>query len=181
MRLSHPFMQAILVMTTFGLAWVLLGIAGVGVGSDPGALLLAVLVLVAVVAAVAVLVTGARRLAAVPRQPRRFPPTGFRDFMWVNLAQALVILVAIPLLTKAGVPGLIAPVTCLVVGLHFFPLARIFDQPQYWSTGTLLVVVAAVGAATFLAGAATPTTFVVVGLPAAVVLWATALHLAVRG
>jgi hypothetical protein len=174
---SDPIRQAGQVVTAFGLAWAVLGVVVLPVGDE----VRVVLVLVAVAGAVAVAVACARLLAAVPRRPRRLPAAGSRDFLLVNAAQVVAVLVAVPLLIRAGAPTLIAPVTCLVVGLHFFPLARVFGQPQYRWTGTLLVIVAAVGAAAFVADAGMPTVFAMVGLPAASVLWATALHLAARG
>jgi hypothetical protein len=176
-RSPNPLAQAALVMTTFGLGWALLGVAGLPVGTAARV----GLALVAAVVAAAVAATCLRLQKVHPRPPRRAPATGLRDFVWVNVAQVVVILVAVPLLTVAGAPALIAPVTCLVVGAHFFPLARIFGQPQYWWTGTLLLGVAAAGAASAFAGSTTPAVFVTVGFPAAAVLWATALHLSARG
>lgn len=175
--MSRPLLQAGWVATTFGLAWAVLGVVALPVG---GAMRV-VLVLVAVAGAVAVAVTCARLLAAVPRPSRRVPPNGSRDYVLINAAQVVAVLVAVPLLYRAGAPALVAPVTCLVVGLHFFPLARVFGQPQYVWTGALLVVVAAAGVVAFVADAGVPTVFAVVGLPAAAVLWATAVHLAAHG
>lgn len=177
MRPSDPLVQAALIMTTFGLAWTLLGVAGLPVGTTARV----GFVLVALVVAGAVAAICLRLQTADPCRPRRSPATGLRDFLWVNVVQIVVILAAVPLLTRAGAPVLIAPVTLLVVGLHFFPLAHIFGQPQYWWTGALLISIAAAGAVAMLAGPATPTVFVIVGFPAAAVLWATALHLAARG
>ena len=76
---------------------------------------------------------------------------------------------------------LIPPVVCLIVGAHFFPLARLFDQPQYWWTGASLSIVAAAGFITLAAGAGAEVSRVVVGLGAAITLWGTSLHVARRG
>jgi hypothetical protein len=42
--------------------------------------------------------------------------------------QWLVIAVAVVGLAAAGAPGLIPGAICLIVGLHFLPLARIFGH-----------------------------------------------------
>jgi hypothetical protein len=68
-----------------------------------------------------------------------------------------------------------------VVGLHFFPLARLFDQWQYRWTAASLTVVAVVGVVVAVAGSTDETVRVVVGAGAAVVLWLSSFHVAVRG
>lgn len=68
-----------------------------------------------------------------------------------------------------------------IVGLHFFPLARLYDQWQYRWTASLLTVVAVVGILLVVAGFANETVRIVVGLGCAVVLWTSSYHLALRG
>lgn len=69
---------------------------------------------------------------------------------------------------------LIPALVCLVVGVHFFPLARLFDVPRYRLTGSALVIVAAATLITMLPldlSAATGRAAASFG--AALVLWAT--------
>ncbi|WP_223189539.1 hypothetical protein [Streptomyces sp. TRM68416] len=69
----------------------------------------------------------------------------------------------------------------LVVGLHFFPLARLYDQWQYRWTAVLLTVVAVVGLVLHAVGRSDESVRVVVGLASAAVLWGSAYHVALRG
>lgn len=68
-------------------------------------------------------------------------------------------------------PELVASGIALVVGLHFFPLARIFRFPLYYSVGAAVVVCAVLSALLFRGDAATAAA----GIGTGVVLWVTAL------
>ncbi|HET6698323.1 MAG TPA: hypothetical protein VFG88_04485 [Nocardioidaceae bacterium] len=70
---------------------------------------------------------------------------------------------------------LIAPLVCVVVGVHFLPLATLFVQPLFRWSGIALVVVGAVGVALALGESGGEAARLVVGLGAAVVLWATSV------
>lgn len=65
-----------------------------------------------------------------------------RAFGRINLVQWLTIFAAIVALNAAGRPEWITPAVILIVGLHFFPLARLFRAPRHYAIGTALVVVA---------------------------------------
>ena len=71
---------------------------------------------------------------------------------------------------------MIPAAVCAIVGVHFFPLARIFDESLYAWTGALLCAVS-VGGMIGLAVVDGQASRAVVGLGAAAVLWATALCL----
>lgn len=161
-------------MVVFGLAWAV--VAAIGLTSAGPARVVAGAG--AVVLAVGVATAALRSRPA--RTVRRGRTTGNpgRDFGWVNLAQTVLIVAAVVGLVRAGHPVLIAPVTCVVVGLHFLPLARIFGiVPLYLWTGTILIVIAAVGFVLVAAGVSTGAVLAAVGLPAAVILWGTSLQL----
>lgn len=81
----------------------------------------------------------------------------------------------------SGRPEFVPPAITLVVGLRFFPLARFYDQWQYKGTAVLLGVVAVVGFALIAADRSSESVRAVVGLGSAVVLWASAYHVAVKG
>ena len=89
----------------------------------------------------------------------------------------MLILAAVVGFSRADHPLLIAPATCLVVGLHFLPLARIFGIPLYGSTGLILIAVAVIGFVLFAADISVDGILVTVGLAAAVTLWCTSLLL----
>ena len=170
-RNRGPLAQGILTMVVFGLAWAL----AATVGLPPGARIAAW----AAALVLAVVVAGAALRSRPARTVRRGRTTANpgRDFGWVNLAQTLLIVVAVVGLVRAGHPVLIAPVTCAVVGLHFLPLARIFGIVLYLWTGALLIVVAAIGFFLVAGGVSTGAGLAAIGLPAAVILWATSLQL----
>jgi hypothetical protein len=80
------------------------------------------------------------------------------------------ILIAANVLEALHRSDLIFPVVAIVVGLHFFPLARGIPARLYHATGSAFVVAGLVGLV--LPPAERP---MVVGLSAAVILWTTAL------
>lgn len=169
--------MGVVTMIVYGLLWLIVGVTGLPV---PTGVRLA-LGLAAVVGAGVLLVAGRRLRARGPARVRRVRPHSMRWFHLVNLAQTALIVAAVFGLLRAGSPGLIVVAVCLVVGLHFLPLARIFDVPGYWWTGALLILVAAAGATAYGLDTGNETVRAVVGLPAAVALWSTALDVSRRG
>jgi len=71
---------------------------------------------------------------------------------------------------------LLAAGIALVVGLHFLPLARLFQLPVYYGTGIAIMAVAVFGVVHFAGPAAT----VAVGLGTGTILWITAICLLLR-
>jgi len=77
---------------------------------------------------------------------KRFPlPPGerrpvLRAFLVLLAAEVAAILLASLLAGRLGRPDLVADWCALVVGLHFFPLARIFRTPQLAVLGVLLTL-----------------------------------------
>ncbi len=62
-----------------------------------------------------------------------------KRFMIIFIAEGVGIFVGINIVINLGYPNLVVPVIALVVGLHFFPLARLFKRTQdyylaVWST-----------------------------------------------
>ncbi|MGW0228475.1 hypothetical protein ACWDWO_09200 [Actinopolymorpha singaporensis] len=76
-------------------------------------------------------------------------------------------------LGRTGRPEVIAPVVCLGVGIHFFPLRRLFAVPLYDATGLALCAIAvATAIAAPLSGNAALWTLLP-GVGAAITLYAT--------
>jgi hypothetical protein len=94
-----------------------------------------------------------------------------RRFRIINLIQGGTIAAAVVAgnLTdhRAWIPGLIA----IIVGVHFLPLARPFERPEYRWIAAGLVATGLVGCVLALAGLHVAAVLPVVGLTCTVILW----------
>lgn len=99
-----------------------------------------------------------------------------RLFFRVAMLQGAAIAVAVALLATLDRGELIPPTVCFIVGLHFVPLAALFEQPLYRYAAASLWLVALAG---FLVAVFSGAVAVqgVVGIGAATVLCVTALLL----
>jgi len=61
-------------------------------------------------------------------------------FNMIFAAELIAIFVAVVVLNALRRPTLILPVVAVIVGLHFFPLARLFAAPVFYSTATAMVL-----------------------------------------
>ncbi|MGQ5230177.1 DUF7010 family protein [Streptomyces sp. yara] len=166
------------VLSVFALAWAFAGASGSGAATDvvPVAVEAAALVITLVA-----LHLGLRKDARPSPRTVDLPPNWARGVGIVNGVELLAVVAVIAVANASGRPAYIPVGIAFVVGLHFFPLARLYDQWQYLWTGALMTAVAVVGAVMALAGPSAGTVRVVVGLACAAVLWGSACHLAVRG
>lgn len=165
-----------LVLSVFAVVWAFAGASGL---ASSGAAL-AVEILAVPLTAVAVFLAYRKGAAPSPRLVD-LPRNWARAVGVVNGVEVVAIFAVIAASNAAGHPGLIPAAIALVVGLHFFPLARFYDQWQYKGTAVLLSVVGAAGFVLLAAGSADETVRATVGLASAVVLWASAYHVAVKG
>ncbi|MFF9485638.1 DUF7010 family protein [Streptomyces sp. NPDC014676] len=167
-----------LVLSVFGLLWAFAGASGTGSATDAVPVSIEVAALVVTAAAVYL---GHRKDAAPSPRTVSLPENWARGVGVVNGIEVLAVFAVIAGSNAAGRPELIPVGIALVVGLHFFPLARLYDQWQYRWTAGLMTAVAVVGAVLVVAGLSDESVLVTVGLACAAVLWASAYHLAVRG
>jgi hypothetical protein len=158
-------------LSLFGATW-LCGASYAYAGPDP-ALPAAISVIALAMTAWAVAIFRARRRsftatgdAAASRRVRK----GFRV---VNAVQWSSIGLAVLLLNLTGHVAWILPAVILVVGLHFFPLARLFGYRAYNLTAAALVVVAC---AALLSGGAVNGVALTL-LATGAILWLTAVAL----
>ncbi|WP_433544194.1 hypothetical protein ACQPZG_03115 (plasmid) [Streptomyces sp. CA-294286] len=154
-----------MILTFFGTLWWLVGALVLDGGVRTAALL------AGAVAAVSLLVLAARRLDGTGG--REAYERGARTFMWSNVGQGAGIAVVVVVGNLTGASSWIPALIAVVVGVHFFPLARPFGRPEYRWTGALLLCVGAVCCAVALAGAPQSTVQTAAGLGCAGVLWAT--------
>ncbi len=165
-------------LSVFGLVWAVAAATGTGTATDVAPLAIEVVALLLTAAA---LYLGYRKGAAPSPRMVNLPANWARNVGIVNAVELTAILTVIATSNAMGRPEVIPAGIALVVGLHFFPLARLYDQWQYRWTASLLTVVAVVGFLLVVAGFANETVRIVVGLGCAVVLWASSYHLALRG
>ncbi|MGW5329665.1 hypothetical protein [Streptomyces sp. NPDC004014] len=179
LREDRP-LQGAVVMSVFASMWEALGVSGlIPKISAPASFCVAALA----IAAAVVLVTLTIRFGTMPgpRRARHVAPNSFRTFGQVNIGQTVAIAMAVMVLGRLSLWAYIPAVVCLIVGLHFLPLARSFAQPQYWWTAGLLTALALAGAVTLAGGGDAANVRLLIGFGAALALWTTALHVARRG
>ena len=129
-------------------------------------------------------VLGVRRLIAAGRLPApeneaQAASEDRREGRWFGVvfaAEGILIVIASNVLAHAGKPLLIPVAIAAIVGVHFFPLARLFRRPFYWVTGTLLVLCA--GGSLLIADERGR--LFALGLAAAAVLWSSAAFVLAR-
>ncbi|MGW0781946.1 hypothetical protein [Streptomyces sp. NPDC002913] len=164
------------VLSVFALVWAFAGASGL---ASSGAALAVEIAAVPVTVA-AVLLAYRKGAAPSPRMVD-LPANWARSVGIVNVVELVAIFAVIAASNASGHPGFIPPAIALVVGLHFVPLARLYDQWQYKGTAALLSAVAVAGFALVAAGLSDGTVRAVVGLASAATLWASAYHVAVKG
>lgn len=165
-----------LVLAVFALVWAAGGISGI----ESAALVTVLRTIAVVVSALTIGLALRYGSRSAPNRPQRMMPGWRRRLGLVNVLQTAGIGLAILLLGLLGWQALIPAVVCLVVGVHFLPLARIFDESLYTWTGALLCAVSAAGMAALAVGDGLASR-AVVGLGAACVLWAASLWLTLPG
>ena len=101
-----------------------------------------VLGMVALLAAAAYLLRQAKRWPRVPNDPA----IG-RAFGWVNAIQWTAVAATAFTLGRLRLDAYIPSAITAIVGLHMFPLARLFRYPLHYATGAVLVGWAVVSAA----------------------------------
>jgi hypothetical protein len=155
-----------IILGVFGLIWAFGGSSGIEDGTARLGVQVAAVAVTALVAWFGV------QASAEPSGPVDIPADWNRRYNLIGIAQGIAIGIAVFALIALGHPGLIPPVVCLIVGLHFFPLVSVFDTQFYRWTGIALCALAAFGliVQTQTSDAATLAT---VGLGAAGVLWLT--------
>jgi hypothetical protein len=166
-----------LVLAPFALLWALVAISGLPAGSLWAARVVASVITVAALFLLVLTPSGAGA-----RERVRHQPDGWHKRVGVvNLAEFAAIVLTVVIFAATGVPELVPPIVCLIVGLHFVPLARLFDQPEYRGTAIGLGLGAFAGLAVLALGPSQEVSRIVVGAFAACTLWATSARLSMCG
>jgi len=154
---------ALVVLNVFAALWAWVGLRLSGVA--PG------LTLLPFVVSLALLAWGWRGAGMVPA---RGSHVGKVVGLW-SAIEVAALLIAANVLQNIHRPDLMLPCGAMIVGLHFFPLARGIPVRLYHATGAGLLVA---GVAGLLVPAVDRA--IVAGMGAALVLWATALIIVLR-
>ncbi|MBD2867579.1 DUF7010 family protein [Paenibacillus arenilitoris] len=123
--------------------------------------------------------------AAATSDPRLGKSTRLR-FNLIFAAEGAAIAVAIAVCDAIDRTDLIPIIIALIVGIHFFPLAPLFNVRMYHLTGALLCVVAIATWLVFpekvtVSGHEIIAYMSIVGLDSALILWATGLYIWLMG
>ncbi|MBC3917011.1 hypothetical protein H8L32_05940 [Undibacterium sp. CY18W] len=95
-----------------------------------------------------------------------------RRFYIVNAVQWGALLVIINVLNNIGLAAWVTPAAIMVIGLHFFPLATIFQNPGHTLMGTVICLFACVFPFVLSGGPADP--YACAGM--ALILWTGAIR-----
>ena len=142
-------------------------------------MIVALVTIVLAVTSVA-LIRGANRLPeAMTPEARAEARRTNRNSGIILVVETAVIVVADSILGAVHQSALIAPVTSLIVGLFFFPIARLFKVPLYYLTGTLISLLSIVAIVTLsfgVAGVGPYSWAVVVDFGSTVLFWLSAVY-----
>jgi hypothetical protein len=153
----------LLVLTVFAAAWAWAALRVSGVASA--------LSLLPVAVSFALLAAG---WSGAGMAPSRGPHVGKVAGLW-SAIEVVALVVAVNALQYFHRADLMFPVAAIIVGLHFLPMARGIPVKLYYATGCGFVLAGLVGLLLPPTGRA-----MVVGMSAALVLWATALVVVLR-
>jgi hypothetical protein len=160
--------------TCFGTGWLFLGLAAkqiINAATAPGT----------VAGMLIFLLTAAYLLRRARLWPRvADDPARGRAFAWINAIQWTAIFIVAFSFAKFHMDAYTTSAITAIVGLHLFPLARVFRYPLHYLTGAVLVVWAAASAVLLPVAEMQGTT----ALGTGAILWASAavtLGLALAG
>lgn len=124
-------------LTVFGMLWFLIGAwYGKPLRAVPSVVL--AVVSATLFAAGFVLLQHAKRLPNAPLDKAK-PIKIMRMFAVVNMVQWLAIFAANYMFNRLHQPAYIVPSVTIIIGLHFYPLVRLFEAPSHYITGTSLI------------------------------------------
>jgi len=124
----------------FGTGWLFLALAAKQI-INPATVAATITGMTSLLIAAALLLRQAKRWPRVPDDPA----VG-RAFKWINAIEWIAVALAVFLLGRFHLDAYAPSAIAGIVGLHMFPLARLFHYPLHHATGALLVGWAVVSA-----------------------------------
>ncbi|CAM3405506.1 hypothetical protein PALU110988_20975 [Paenibacillus lupini] len=168
-------------MALFGTLWAYTGIMGLQGWGLP------LLLVIAIIMGVSLFISGFSLIIASRQLTNQASTTdvrlGKRTRLWFNLifaAEGIAIAIAIAICNNTESTELIPLVIAIIVGVHFFPLAPLFQVKFYYWTGALLcllpIVIRLFVPAEFTLGEHQINAYMsITGIGSALILWATGL------
>ena len=153
-----------IILSVFGAVWAILGLnfSGLSAAMWLGPIAISVMLILIVIW---------RSRGLTPPLPEEGKRIAKLVGIWSGV-EGVAIFVSINLCVSFGSPNLILAAICLMVGLHFLPLARWLPVPLYYLSGALL---SALGIAGLLASNLVSPSLVAFG--AALILWITVVRI----
>ena len=179
--------SGVLFMAFFGTLWASIGIGGLQGWGGPW------LAIVAVLVGIALLSGGISLLLASRRLPNQVAEAHTRRWrrteIWFGIifaTEGLFIVVASVICNALNRFDLFFPIMALIVGVHFFPLAALFQVKIYYLVGALLCLLAMITLLTVpesvtFGGHQITAQWVFLGFGAALILWGVGLGLWLLG
>jgi hypothetical protein len=131
----------VVALAAFALGWTALGVTTLPAAGAASVLVVSsTLSVVVVLGAVRVFLQAA---ASRSRSAAGYRPGGARLVAAVVGAEVVGVILVARVLPLTGHRDVVPVAVCLVVGVHFFPLARLFHVPLYHRTGVALCAVVA--------------------------------------
>ncbi|GAB3171277.1 hypothetical protein GCM10027162_12310 [Streptomyces incanus] len=100
-----------------------------------------------------------------------------RRFGWINIAQWAAIAATVVVCVACGVPSWIPVLVVIIVGVHFLPLATLFQQSEYRVTAAVLIAAGVAAGVVGTAGGPPTAVRATACIPAALALWGSAVWL----
>src|SRR5699024_1359442 len=131
----------VLFMAFFGTMWAYVGIMGLHGWGNPWVLVASLIVGIALFIGGCLLIFASRELTnQAPDVDGRYRKNIGIWFNIIFVAEGLAIVIAIAVCNRTGHTELIPLVIAMIVGIHFLPLAYLFQVKIYYFTGVLLCI-----------------------------------------
>ncbi|QOS79227.1 hypothetical protein JNUCC31_32010 [Paenibacillus sp. JNUCC31] len=174
--------NGVMFMTFFGAVWASIGIIGSHGLGDPWSLVLSGIVTLILLGGAISLFGKARNMnhAATPEEIEQRRNIN-RKFGWVFGLEGLAIFIASVICNMINYFEVFFPIMAIIVGIHFFPLARLFREKFYYGTGITLCIL---GVITFflpinatVSHVSLIVTSTFIGFSSALTLWVTGIRI----
>jgi hypothetical protein len=169
--------SAVIFLAFFGTLWAMVGINGLQ-GLDESVFFpIAILIGVGLVAGGIYLLRAAkRRIVPSASQVSQGRRATYKWFWIIFATELIAIVIAKVVVGMIQRPDLFVPLTLLIVGIHFFPMAALFRIKLYYWTGVLLCIcvpltLVAVPERLHFENLQITVWWVVLGFSAAIILW----------